>query len=156
MSYRKSGVAVSLKAPTTVLIKPDGKTLAAFGYEAENMYAKLAEADKHRGYYYFKLFKMMLYNKLVRTCSSSVYQTCTHCWIVCGFASKSTNTQACLKWSVQGQKAYLMAFEGWWLFNKRTCILTFKINICDHSKILTFKDCVYLSLKLTFGVILRY
>ncbi|XP_052794098.1 heat shock 70 kDa protein 12A-like [Mya arenaria] len=58
------GHHVSLKAPTTVLIKPDGKTLEAFGYEAEDKYAKLADDNKHRTHYYFKLFKMMLYGKI--------------------------------------------------------------------------------------------
>ena len=65
---------MSLKAPTTVLIRPDGKTLEAFGYEAEDKYSKLASDDKHKHYYYFKLFKMMLYVKQV---SSDRTQTCT-------------------------------------------------------------------------------
>ena len=63
---RSGGHHVSLKAPTSVLIRPDGRTLEAFGYEAEDRYAKLADDGKHKDYYYFKLFKMLLYDKLVQ------------------------------------------------------------------------------------------
>ena len=53
------------QAPTTVLVNPDGRTLEAFGYEAENKYAELAEEKMHYKYYYFKRFKMMLHEKMV-------------------------------------------------------------------------------------------
>ena len=48
-------------------MRPDGKTLEAFGYEAENKYAELAEEKLHGNYYYFKKFKMLLHEKLVFT-----------------------------------------------------------------------------------------
>jgi hypothetical protein len=54
-----------LKAPTTVLIKPDGHTVEAFGYEAEDRYAELADVGEHKTYYYFQRFKMMLFDKKV-------------------------------------------------------------------------------------------
>ena len=60
MLLRYSDEHVSLKAPTTVLINPDGETLDSFGYDAETRYSELASKDKHRDYFYFKHFKMML------------------------------------------------------------------------------------------------
>ena len=63
--FRNSGKNVSLKAPTTVLIKPDGNTLGAFGYEAEEYYKNLVEEDDHHGYFYFQRFKMLLHGKQV-------------------------------------------------------------------------------------------
>ena len=65
LCFRNSGKNASLKAPTTILIKPDGKTLEAFGYEAEDRYRELVEDNEHHGYYYFKRFKMMLHGKEV-------------------------------------------------------------------------------------------
>ncbi|KAL3862530.1 hypothetical protein ACJMK2_008490 [Sinanodonta woodiana] len=56
-----SGVGISSKAPTTVLIRPDGKTLHAFGYDAEDEYARLAGNNEHKGWYYFRRFKMALF-----------------------------------------------------------------------------------------------
>ena len=56
---------VSQKAPTCVLIKPDGKTLEAFGYEAETKYADLTDNNRHKEWYYFKRFKMMLHGRIV-------------------------------------------------------------------------------------------
>ena len=53
------------KTPTVALISPDGKSLVAFGYEAENKYKELVENEEHREYYYFRRFKMAL-NKDVR------------------------------------------------------------------------------------------
>jgi hypothetical protein len=53
-----------MKAPTTVLIQPDGHTLEAFGYEAEDRYAELAEEGKHKVYFYFERFKMILFDKV--------------------------------------------------------------------------------------------
>ncbi|WAQ94615.1 hypothetical protein MAR_007086, partial [Mya arenaria] len=49
--------------PTTVLIKPDGRTLEAFGYEAETRYAELIDEEAHESYYFFKRFKMKLWNQ---------------------------------------------------------------------------------------------
>ncbi|XP_060589195.1 heat shock 70 kDa protein 12A-like [Ruditapes philippinarum] len=58
---------VSAKAPTCVLIKPDGKTLHSFGYAAETKYANLAEEGTHKRWYYFRRFKMMLYDKMTNS-----------------------------------------------------------------------------------------
>ncbi|XP_061164032.1 heat shock 70 kDa protein 12B-like [Saccostrea echinata] len=59
----KSPTMISLKTPTTVLLGPD-KKLVAFGYDAESQYTALAEQDKHKGHYYFRRFKMVLYNEI--------------------------------------------------------------------------------------------
>ncbi|KAL3878939.1 hypothetical protein ACJMK2_031263, partial [Sinanodonta woodiana] len=56
-----SGAGISSKAPTTALIRPDGETLEAFGYDAEDKYGRLAENDDHKHWYYFRRFKMSLY-----------------------------------------------------------------------------------------------
>ncbi|WAQ94618.1 HS12B-like protein [Mya arenaria] len=53
----------STKGPTTVLIKPDGRTLEAFGFEAETRYAELIDEEEHDSYYFFKRFKMKLWNQ---------------------------------------------------------------------------------------------
>ncbi|XP_062620265.1 heat shock 70 kDa protein 12B-like [Saccostrea cucullata] len=53
---------VSLKTPTCVLFNKD-KVFDAFGYEAEDKYAELAEEEEHEEWYYFKRFNMSLYNK---------------------------------------------------------------------------------------------
>ncbi|KAK3580556.1 hypothetical protein CHS0354_009513 [Potamilus streckersoni] len=58
------GQLVSEKAPTTVLIQPDGKTFEAFGYQAEDKYADLAESGEHRKWFYFRRFKMLLMDKI--------------------------------------------------------------------------------------------
>ncbi|XP_052231521.1 heat shock 70 kDa protein 12A-like isoform X2 [Dreissena polymorpha] len=54
---------ISSKAPTCVLIKPDGKTPDAFGFDAEYRYAELSENDSHKQWYFFQRFKLMLLNK---------------------------------------------------------------------------------------------
>ncbi|XP_052790091.1 heat shock 70 kDa protein 12A-like [Mya arenaria] len=54
---------ISQKAPTVVLIKPDGKTLHSFGYDAESKYADLAETGDHKDWYYFRRFKMLLFDR---------------------------------------------------------------------------------------------
>ena len=59
-----SGSHMTEKTPTCALIKPDGKTLEAFGYEAEDKYSELVEKDEHKQYYFFKRFKMALHNKV--------------------------------------------------------------------------------------------
>ncbi|XP_060566321.1 heat shock 70 kDa protein 12A-like [Ruditapes philippinarum] len=56
--------AVSLKGPTTILIKPDGETIDSFGFDAETRYAELAEDREHKDWYFFKRFKMQLFNKI--------------------------------------------------------------------------------------------
>lgn len=54
------------KTPTVLLIKPDGKTLEAFGYEAENRYQQLTVKQEHKDYYYYRNFKMTLYTPLTQ------------------------------------------------------------------------------------------
>ncbi|KAK3603239.1 hypothetical protein CHS0354_007569 [Potamilus streckersoni] len=58
------GEHLSPKAPTTVLIRPDGTTLEAFGYAAEDRYAELVEEGQHKLWYYFKRFKMKIFDNL--------------------------------------------------------------------------------------------
>ncbi|KAK3577062.1 hypothetical protein CHS0354_003149 [Potamilus streckersoni] len=57
---------ISMKAPTTVLIKQDRKTLDSFGYDAEKKYAELASkgSSEYQRWYFFRRFKMMLHGKL--------------------------------------------------------------------------------------------
>ncbi|KAL3871018.1 hypothetical protein ACJMK2_039182 [Sinanodonta woodiana] len=58
---------MSLKAPTTILIREDGKTLDRFGYEAEDKYAQFAADDSEElnTWYYFKRFKMLLHDRKI-------------------------------------------------------------------------------------------
>ncbi|XP_053391030.1 heat shock 70 kDa protein 12B-like [Mercenaria mercenaria] len=60
----KSGNLVTNKTPTCLLIKPDGKTFQAFGYDAENEFRDLVDKNQHGNYYFFKRFKMKLFKKL--------------------------------------------------------------------------------------------
>lgn len=71
------GQLVSSKGPTCALIKPDGKTLHSFGYDAETKYAELAEDEKHKDWYYFRRFKMTLFNRPVS--DKYVLQKSTDC-----------------------------------------------------------------------------
>ncbi|KAH3832466.1 hypothetical protein DPMN_105754 [Dreissena polymorpha] len=57
------GQLTSLKGPTCILIRPDGKTLEAFAYDAENQYSELSQSGKHTTWYFFRRFKMSLWNK---------------------------------------------------------------------------------------------
>ena len=56
--------SVSLKTPTCILFSPD-KKYDSFGYEAEDKYANLALDDHHHDWYYFRRFKMSLYENRV-------------------------------------------------------------------------------------------
>ncbi|XP_053388605.1 heat shock 70 kDa protein 12B-like [Mercenaria mercenaria] len=58
------GTLVTVKTPTCLLVKPDGITFQAFGYDAENQYLELADKDEHKNYYYFRRFKMLLFGAL--------------------------------------------------------------------------------------------
>ncbi|XP_053408420.1 heat shock 70 kDa protein 12B-like [Mercenaria mercenaria] len=58
------GTLVTVKTPTWLLVKPDGVTFQAFGYEAEDQYMELADNNEHRDYYYFRRFKMLLFGAL--------------------------------------------------------------------------------------------
>ncbi|XP_069117052.1 heat shock 70 kDa protein 12A-like [Argopecten irradians] len=57
-STKGAGV-MSHKTPTCLLLNSN-KTFEAFGYEAQDLYAELAEDNSHYGYRYFKNFKMLL------------------------------------------------------------------------------------------------
>lgn len=56
-----SGDLLSEKTPTTLLLDKD-KNLVSFGYEAENDYGRMTEEERNE-HYYFRRFKMMLYDK---------------------------------------------------------------------------------------------
>ncbi|XP_060603558.1 heat shock 70 kDa protein 12B-like isoform X1 [Ruditapes philippinarum] len=60
----KSGTLVTEKTPTCALVNPDGKTLRAFGYDAENEYRELLDKGEEENYFFFKRFKMELYCKM--------------------------------------------------------------------------------------------
>nr|XP_022322385.1 heat shock 70 kDa protein 12A-like [Crassostrea virginica]XP_022322386.1 heat shock 70 kDa protein 12A-like [Crassostrea virginica] len=53
------GEYLTHKAPTTLLLNPD-KSFCKFGFDAEKEYAALAEDDKHRDYFFFRRFKLIL------------------------------------------------------------------------------------------------
>ncbi|XP_069109280.1 heat shock 70 kDa protein 12B-like [Argopecten irradians] len=55
-----AGSSLSPKAPTCVLFKPD-KTFHSFGYQAEDRYNELAMDGEHREWFFFRRFKMHLY-----------------------------------------------------------------------------------------------
>lgn len=59
----KSATMISPKTPTSVLLNSD-KALVAFGYDAESEYTLLAEKNEHENYYYFRRFKMELFNEI--------------------------------------------------------------------------------------------
>ncbi|XP_062593076.1 heat shock 70 kDa protein 12A-like [Saccostrea cucullata] len=63
--WQGRGSIISFKAPTTVLLD-ENKEFVAFGYDAEDQYADLAEEEKHEDHFYFYRFKMMLYEKVRR------------------------------------------------------------------------------------------
>ena len=55
---------VTLKTSTCVLFDATGK-FHSFGFEAEENYSTLALDKEHRDWYYFRRFKMMLYDEKV-------------------------------------------------------------------------------------------
>lgn len=55
---------LSLKTPTSLLIKKDGD-FVAFGYEAEDKFCTALENESHKDLMLFRRFKMKLYNKMV-------------------------------------------------------------------------------------------
>lgn len=59
-----SGASVSLKTSTCALFNPR-QELDSFGSEAEDRYAEMAVDNVHHDWYYFRRFKMMLYNNQV-------------------------------------------------------------------------------------------
>ncbi|XP_045203416.2 heat shock 70 kDa protein 12A-like [Mercenaria mercenaria] len=62
--YWNSGSTQTEKTPTCILIRPDGQTVEAFGYDAEDRYRDLTESGEHVNYYYFRRFKMSLCRKI--------------------------------------------------------------------------------------------
>lgn len=54
---------LSLKTPTSLLIKKDGD-FVAFGYEAEDKFYAALENESHKDLMLFRRFKMKLYNKM--------------------------------------------------------------------------------------------
>ncbi|XP_060591654.1 heat shock 70 kDa protein 12B-like [Ruditapes philippinarum] len=59
-----SGNLMTEKTPTCALVNPDGKTLKAFGYDAENEYRELLDRGDDKMFYFFKRFQMKLYSKI--------------------------------------------------------------------------------------------
>lgn len=59
------GEYMTHKAPTTLLLKPNGE-FAEFGFKAEKVYAELAEEEKHKDYYFFRRFKLILKPELTK------------------------------------------------------------------------------------------
>ncbi|XP_062599964.1 heat shock 70 kDa protein 12A-like [Saccostrea cucullata] len=53
---------LTLKTPNCVLFNKD-KVFDSFGYEAENKYSELTLNEQHEEWYYFKRFKMSIFNK---------------------------------------------------------------------------------------------
>lgn len=54
---------ISHKAPTTVLLDAK-KNFIAFGFDAETKFLEFAEEEEANNLYYFRRFKMILYDKL--------------------------------------------------------------------------------------------
>lgn len=55
---------ISHKTPTSLLLEKDG-TFHSFGYKAEKKYTELAGENKHKGWKFFRKFKMMLHKNEV-------------------------------------------------------------------------------------------
>ena len=66
------GGLISSKTPTTVLLDKD-EQLVDFGFDAETAYAELSENEEHEDYFYFRRFKMMLYDKVRKSVSKPIY-----------------------------------------------------------------------------------
>lgn len=62
-----SGCLETLKVSTCVLLSPRQEFMA-FGYEAEDLYSELALDKKHYDYYFFKGFKMVLFEGVSTIC----------------------------------------------------------------------------------------
>ena len=69
----RSGMSTlaSNKTPTTVLLDREQK-FVAFGYEAEKMYSEYVEEDEADDYFYFRRFKMMLYENTMKEVSNRI------------------------------------------------------------------------------------
>jgi hypothetical protein len=58
------GISQAPKTPNSILFTPL-KCFEAFGYEAEEIYAALSQQGRHKNWYFFKKFKLTLYNNKV-------------------------------------------------------------------------------------------
>lgn len=56
-----------ISASTSLLLEPDGETVHSFGTDAEMKYFELAGDEMHRDWYFFRRFKMLLFDKKVNT-----------------------------------------------------------------------------------------
>ncbi|XP_056012678.1 heat shock 70 kDa protein 12A-like [Ostrea edulis] len=56
----QGGSLLSHKAPTCLLLKKDF-SISSFGYDAEDKYSDLTSENKHKDYYFFQRFKMILH-----------------------------------------------------------------------------------------------
>lgn len=80
-----SSTLISYKTPTTVLLD-ERKKFLAFGYEAEKKFLELAENDAADDFFYFRRFKMILYDKLrsgVEVCFHAIYKYQRINYIIC-------------------------------------------------------------------------
>lgn len=59
-----SDAGIFEKTSSCILFNAAGN-FDSFGFEAEEKYANLSATNKHRDWYYFRRFKMMLYDKMV-------------------------------------------------------------------------------------------
>ena len=65
------GKTSMFKAPTCILLSPDGSNVEAFGFDAERMFAALVKQGRHRDYFFFFRFKLEL-QKLINKVSLSL------------------------------------------------------------------------------------
>ena len=91
------GGLISSKTPTTVLLDKD-ENLVEFGFDAETAYAELSEDEEHEEYYYFRRFKMMLYDKVRKSVRKPfphyVYLSCVTLFSVRLVASSKFETNS--------------------------------------------------------------
>ncbi|XP_069110383.1 heat shock 70 kDa protein 12B-like, partial [Argopecten irradians] len=57
-----SGDLTSMKTSTCIPFNPD-ETFDSFGFEAEDKYARLIDENSHHDWYFFRRFKMSLYDQ---------------------------------------------------------------------------------------------
>ena len=67
----RTSTLASYKTPTTVLLDREQK-FVEFGYEAAKMYSEYVEEDKADDYFYFRRFKMMLYENTMKEVSTRI------------------------------------------------------------------------------------
>jgi len=62
--WRLASISV-FQTSSCILFNPEGE-LDSFGFDAEDKYAELTLDDNHEDWFYFKYFKMLLYENEVR------------------------------------------------------------------------------------------